>query len=109
MVNGKSISLCIVVFNQSELAKKAIDSVKSIVDEIVIVDQGSDPEHSVYYKEIADFYSLTTNKGNADYDRQFCYSLPSKEYILALDADEFLTEENLEKLKQLLTDYNPEC
>ena len=105
MVDGKSISLCMVVYNSSDLVERAINSVKSIVDEIIIVSQGSDEEHSKKLKELSNVFIQTSNKGNADYDRQFAYSLASKDFTLALDADESLEETEVDKLKQLITDH----
>ena len=95
MVNGKTVSLCMVVYNSSDLCERAINSVKSIIDEVVIVDQGSSASDSEKLKSLADVYLKTTNKGNADYDRQYCYALATKDYILALDADEFFDEVEL--------------
>lgn len=105
MINNHSISLCLVVYQQSDLAENAINSVKENVDEIVIVDQGSDKEHSEKLRSLATIYQKTTNKGNGDYDRQFCYALASKEFILTLDADEYITPQNIEKIKTLFTQY----
>ena len=105
MINGKSVSLCMVVYNSSDLVENAIKSVKSIVDEIVIVDQGSTPEESAKLKLLANMYYKTTNKGNGDYDRQYCYALATKEYILALDADEAFDEEELARFPQIMQ-YN---
>ncbi len=105
MIGNKSISLCMIIWNSSDLAKRAVDSVRDIVDEIVIVDQGSDDVHSHVLESLADTYIKVSNKGNADFDRQYCYSLARKEFILALDADEFITPENLELIKTIFK-YN---
>jgi len=101
MVNGKTVSLCMVVYNSSDLCERAINSVKSIIDEVVIVDQGSSASDSEKLKSLADVYLKTTNKGNADYDRQYCYALATKDYILALDADEFFDEVELKKINSV--------
>jgi glycosyltransferase involved in cell wall biosynthesis len=102
MINEKTISLCMVVWNSSDLAKRAIDSVRSIVDEVIIVDQGSLPEHSSVLKELANTYIKMSNKGNADYDRDYCYSLATKDFILAMDADETISQESVERLKKAM-------
>lgn len=109
MISDKSISLCMVVFNSSDLAERAIKSVRGIIDEVVIVDQGSDEEHANRLKELADIYVCTTNKGNADYDRDFCYSLARKQYILAMDADEEFEGEQIKKFIPILIDYDIEA
>lgn len=101
MINGKSVSLCMVIYNSSELAQNAIDSVGDIIDEVVIVDQGSSIEESTALKSLADVYVKTTNKGNADFDRQYCYAMATKDYVLALDADECIDKENIVKLDDI--------
>lgn len=101
MINGKTVSLCMVVYNSSDLCEKAIKSVQSICDEIVIVDQGSLASESEKLKSLASNYIKTTNKGNADFDRQYCYALATKDYILALDADEYFEEEQLNKIQNI--------
>ena len=106
MINGKSVSLCMVAFNNADLTAKAIESAKEITDEVVIVDQGSNPEESEKFKKLANVYHYTTNKGNADYDRQFCYALANKDYILAMDSDELLTEEVIRTLKNTIEKYD---
>ena len=105
MINGKSVSLCMVVYNSSDLCENAIKSVQHVVDEIVIVDQGSDVIHAEKLKKLANTYYRTTNKGNGDYDRQYCYALATKDYVLALDADESFEQEELDKFADL-KDYN---
>jgi len=115
MVNKKSISLCMVVYNPYISLIHVVDSVDEIIDEIVIVDQGSDEKESALIKTFLEgkeiggksvVYHKTTNKGNADYDRQFCYNLASKEYILAMDADEIIRPDELKKLVSLLEKYD---
>lgn len=99
MLGNKSVSLCMVVYNSS--IKETYESVKEIVDEVVIIDQDSSDEFVEEYKQLANIYVATTNKGNADFDRQFCYSLATKEYILAMDSDEVISLEQIERLKKV--------
>lgn len=101
------ISLCMVVYNTSNEVKHIIDFLKEhqLISQVVLVDQGSTEEHQKRFKEISDIYILTTNKGNADYDRQFCYSLSNGEFILAMDSDEWILEEDIQKIKNLFK-YN---
>jgi glycosyltransferase involved in cell wall biosynthesis len=111
MINNKSVSLAMVVYNSSDEVEKLIDHLvkQQIIDEVVIVDQGSDDIHSEKLELLADQYIKTTNKGNADYDRQFCYSLCTKDYILALDADEWIDEDNCIKLRKIMQEYEFDC
>lgn len=106
MIKSKTISLCCVVYNPYPDFQKTFDSVKDIIDEIVIVDQSSDKEQSEQLKKIADIYHQTTNKGNADPDRMFCYNLATKDYILAFDSDEYIDEVNLKLFISLVERYD---
>jgi len=106
MIGNKSVSLCMVVYDDSELVEKVINSAASIVDEIVIVDQGSSEKHSQELRKLATIYSKTTNKGNADYDRQFCYALATKDMILALDADEIISLETIKEVRRIVDMYD---
>lgn len=126
MINGKSVALCMVVYNSADEVEKLVESLRKVetkilnvsgngiefpekfVDEVIIVDQGSEDDQSKRLQAIATIYHKTSNKGNADYDRQFCYSLPNSEYILAMDGDETITKENALKLIDLVKKYDPD-
>jgi glycosyltransferase involved in cell wall biosynthesis len=105
MINGKTVSLCMVVYNQSELLKRAVESVSGIIDELIIVDQGSTEklvsDELLKDSKIPIIIHKTTNKGNADFDRMFCYGLANKEFVLAMDADEVIPPETIAEIEKL--------
>ena len=105
MIGDRTISLCMVVYNQSDLVERTVKSL-TVADEVVIVDQGSDDEHAKKLKSLATTYHRTTNKGNGDFDRQFCYSLSKKDCIFAFDADEFIEEAELSAFSDLFLEYD---
>jgi len=81
------ISLCLFVKNESKNIRDAIESVYSIVSEVVIVDTGSTDNtvelckkytNRVYQVGFTDFGSI----------RSLCVALASQPFILTLDADE---------------------
>lgn len=96
-----TISLCMIVRNEENGLERCLTSVRDIVDEIVIVDTGSEDRT----KEIAE------KCGAVVYDfewindfaaaRNFSFSKATQEYILWLDADDIIREEDQEKFKQL--------
>ncbi|KUP23872.1 glycosyltransferase family 2 protein [Paenibacillus sp. DMB5] len=88
-----SISLCMIVKNEENILARCLDSIKDKVDEMIIVDTGS-TDNTV---EIAKQYnaSVYTFAWTNDFSEARNYSLrqATKEYILVLDADEYLDPE----------------
>lgn len=97
----KSISLCMIVKNEEEVIGRCLESVKDIVDEIIIVDTGSTDNTkkivSKYTNKIYDFEW----KDDFAAARNFSFSKATKDYIIWLDADDIILEEDRNKLKQL--------
>ncbi len=100
-----TISLCMIVKNEQDVIARCLESVKNIVDEIIIVDTGSS-DRTV---EIASHY--TQNIYHFDWiddfsaARNFSFSKATKEYILWLDADDVIQSEHQKEfitLKQTL-------
>lgn len=73
--------------------KRMLASTKELVQETIIIYQGRDENVRGEIASLCDVCIKTTPKGNADPDRQWAYSLSSCDWILALDDDEYLTDE----------------
>lgn len=103
-----TISLCMIVKDEEKVLKRCLDSLSGIADEIIIADTGS----SDNTKEIARLYTdkVYDFKWTGDFAkaRNFAASKATKEYIYTADADEYLDEENREKLKRLKQILLPE-
>lgn len=99
--NMKTISLCMIVKNESKVLRRCLDSVAHLMDEIIIVDTGStDNTKNIaleYTDKVYDFEWI--NDFSAA--RNFAFSKATKDYIYAPDADEVLNEENQKKFKLL--------
>lgn len=90
-----------IVKNEEEVLARCLDSVKDIVDEINIVDTGSTDntveianrytDRVFYFEWIGDFAAA----------RNESFKYATKDYILYLDADDVLLEEDRKKLKEL--------
>ncbi len=96
-----TISLCMIVKNEEDTLGWCLKSVCEIVDEIVIVDTGSNDKT----KEIAKKYTnnIYDFKWIDDFAaaRNYSFSKATKDYILWLDADDIILKEDKNKFKQL--------
>lgn len=96
-----TISLCMIVKNEEQTISRCLDSVKGIVDEIIIVDTGStDATKEIvkrYKSKIYDFKWIDDFSAA----RNFAFSKATKKYILWLDADDEIADEDKKKFLQL--------
>jgi glycosyltransferase involved in cell wall biosynthesis len=103
-----TISACLIVKNEEKILARCLESIKEIVDEIIIVDTGSTDRtkeiSSNYTDKIYD-YKWIDNFADA---RNFSFSKASMDYIYVADADEVIDEENREKFIKLKSALLPE-
>ncbi len=101
-------SLCMIVKNEASILRNCLDSLKDIMDEIIIVDTGSTDDT----KKIAEGYTpyVYDYEWHDDFAaaRNFAFSKATGDYIYSADADEVLDEENRTKLKALKRVILPE-
>lgn len=93
--HGITISLCMIVRNEAANIKRAIDSVRLIADEMIVVDTGSDDGTPEIAESLgAKVYHF---KWNDDFSEARNYSLKfaGKDWILVLDADETISHSDL--------------
>lgn len=100
-----TISCCMIVKNEEKVLARCLDSIKDLMDEIIIVDTGSTDTT----KEIAKKYTdkIYDFKWVDDFSaaRNFAFSKACMDYIYSADADEVLDEENRTRffnLKQVM-------
>ena len=92
-----SISLCMIVKNEEDVLARCLESVRGFVDEIVIVDTGSqDRTRQVAEKYTDKIYDFPWDD---DFSAARNYGLEkaTKEYCMWLDADDVILPEEAEK------------
>jgi len=91
-----------IVKNEEQVLERCLDSVKDIVDEIIIVDTGSTDNTvniaSKYTEHIYDFEWIDSFSAA----RNFAQSKATGKWILVLDADEYVEQDNLKETKDQL-------
>lgn len=100
-----TISLCMIVKDEESVIGRCLDSIKSVVDEIIIVDTGSSDNTkeiiSKYTDKIFDFKWIDDFSAA----RNYSFSKATMDYIMWLDADDIVKENdriNLTKFKEAL-------
>lgn len=97
-----AITLSMIVKNEEKYLRECLDSVKDVVDEIVIVDTGSTDSTIEIAKSFgAKVYNFEwINDFSAA--RNFALHNSTGDYILYLDADERLDEHSIPEIKRLV-------
>ena len=95
------ISLCMIVRNEESVIGRCLSCAEKFADEIVIADTGScDGTKRVcerYTRNIFDFEWCDDFAAA----RNFAFSKATKEYVMWLDADDVVSDENIGKLLEL--------
>ncbi|MCR2806731.1 tetratricopeptide repeat-containing glycosyltransferase family 2 protein [Paenibacillus soyae] len=89
-------SLCLIVKDEEKVLRRCLESVSGIVDEIILVDTGSSDNTKEIAAEFTDHiyhYDWTNNFAEA---RNFAASKANGQWILVLDADEYVDRDNLQ-------------
>lgn len=102
------ISLCMIVKNEEKILRNCLDSLKELVEEMIIVDTGSTDKTKEIAKEYTPYvyeYAWTNDFAAA---RNFAFSKATGDYIYSADADEIIDEENRLKFKAMKKVLLPE-
>ncbi len=100
--NMITISLCMITKNEEQFLEQCLNSVKNLVDEIIIVDTGStDKTKEIASKFTAQIFDF---KWCDDFSAARNESLKhaAKDWILILDADEQLDPSGIEEIKNII-------
>jgi glycosyltransferase involved in cell wall biosynthesis len=96
------LSLCMIVKNEEKVLQRCLDSVYGIVDEIIIVDTGStDSTKEIALKYVDKVYEFEWTNSFAD-ARNYAQKWAKGEWILVLDADEYVDRESLKEVITIL-------
>lgn len=101
-----SLSLCMIVKDEGKTLERCLNSVKSFINEIIIVDTGSkDNTVEIAKKFNAKIYKF---KWIDDFSaaRNFAFSKATSDYIMWLDGDDFINEDDIKKIENLLSNMD---
>jgi glycosyltransferase involved in cell wall biosynthesis len=101
------LSIALATFNEEKNLKDCLNSVKTIADEIIVVDGSSNDNTVNIAKEYNAKVLVTDNPQIFHINKQKAIDMATNDWILQLDADERLTKELSEEIKEILH-RNPE-
>lgn len=102
------ISLCMIVKNEENNLKKCLSSISNYVDEIIIIDTGSNDKTKEVAKEFTDKifdYNWDNDFAKA---RNFSISKAKNDWILVLDADEVVIDFDVANVLDFINN-NTDC
>lgn len=105
MIAVNKISACLVIRNEEKVLERCLDSIKNIVTEIIVAHDGvcSDKSLEISQKYGAKIY-IQEFIGEAEYHRPFTFQSATGDWILQIDADEFLSLVDQKKIHSLVKD-----
>jgi len=101
------LSVCLVVQNEQENLPRVLRSVQTLADEIIVVDGGSADRTAETAREYGAKVFERPFTNHAD-QKNYAASLASQDWIFLLDADEELSDELKESVRQWKT-LEPQC
>jgi len=100
--SNPTLSVCMIVKNEENNIRRALEGVRPLVDEMVVVDTGStDKTREIAQEMGAKVYDFPWTDSFAE-ARNFSLSKATKDWILVVDADEVISPEDHEALKELI-------
>lgn len=98
-----TISICMIVKNESETLDRCLTHARPFVDEIVIVDTGSTDGTQEIAKKYADVYDEIEWPNSFSDARNYSLGLVTSDYVMILDGDEYIPEaSDWDKIRELI-------
>ena len=99
---AKKLSIALATYNEEENLARCLDSIKDIADEIIIVDGTSIDKTVEIAKKYKAKVTVTTNPKNFHINKQKAIDQATGDWILQLDADETISPELKEEIKEII-------
>jgi glycosyltransferase involved in cell wall biosynthesis len=102
------LSACIVVYHEEALIRRCLNSIKSLCDEIIVLHDGQCHDRTLTIAhELGAVVTEQERVGEAESQRVAAFETTRGEWILQIDADEFLTEKAIDSIRRLLCNPGP--
>lgn len=96
------LSVCMIVKDEQEVLSRSLSCAAKIADEIIVVDTGSVDNTVAIARQFTDSVFFFEWRDDFSAARNFAFEKASSEYLMWLDADDVITDENCLKIKALV-------
>lgn len=103
-----SVSLCMIVKDEEKVLGRCLESVKNVVDEIIIADTGSKDRTKEIARQYTDKVYDFEWKDDFSAARNFSLSKGTKDYLMWIDADDVLPEKSVWEMLKLKEELPPD-
>ena len=102
--NGaQTISACLVIYNEEKVIKQCLESIKDLVDEIIVVHDGQCTDRTLeIVKQYTDKIFVRDHLVLNEPHLVFAFDQAKCEWLLRMDADEFFDIADHDKLRKML-------
>jgi len=97
-----TISAIILTRNTASTIRRCLDSISDVVDEIIVVDGYSSDDTVRICQEYTDLIFSREPKGFVEPDRNYALSKATSDWILYIDADEWLSKSLHDSIRELI-------
>jgi glycosyltransferase involved in cell wall biosynthesis len=102
------ISACLVVYNEEKVIRNCLESIRGLVDEIIVVHDGDCSDSTLLIaREYTDKVFVRPHVGMMEGHLPFAFEKAGGEWLLRIDADEFLEAKDFDTIREKLSD--PSC
>lgn len=105
-IKPQTISACLIVKNEQELLPICLDSIKDIVDEIIVVDTGSTDKTVEIAKRYTDKVYHHEWDNSFSKARNLSIGYAVSDWVLYIDADEELDSKDAENVKKVINAHS---
>src|SRR3989344_1369508 len=99
------LTALLILHNEEKTIKRALDSIRGVVDEIFVIHDGTCTDDTLNIcKKYTDKIFVRPRKKRASLQMIFAFNKIETDWILKLDADEFLSDDLRKNLKILIND-----
>lgn len=105
--SNQKISACLIVYNEEKIIRRCLESIKGLVDEIIVVHDGECKDKTLEIaREFTDKVFVRPHAGISTLHFVFCFNQAIGDWILLIDADEYLEEKDFTLIREKINNQN---